>query len=198
MASTDDVSDLPALVRDAARGELPDWAVAGEKRRRHMARVAGLLEEWAAALDLSPADRIRWTAAGWLHDVLRDAEHESLRDLVPADLRDLPGGLLHGPAAAERLRDLDDPALLNAIRYHTIGHPDLDRLGRAVYLADYLDPARKFEPEWRASLRDAMPHEMDEVVTSVAAQRIGHLIESRNAIRPETAAFWSSLVERGE
>jgi HD superfamily phosphohydrolase YqeK len=193
VASTERARGPGPLVVAAARGDLPDWAEAGEERRAHMRRVAALLGEWAAALGLPESERIRWTAAGWLHDVLREADPDRLRREVPPELRDLPDGLLHGPAAAERLASDADPDLLRAIRYHTIGHPDLDRLGRALYLADFLEPARKFEREWRAELRADMPERMDEVLRQVVARRMEHLVGRNTGIRPETAAFWSSI-----
>jgi HD superfamily phosphohydrolase YqeK len=187
---------LSSVVEAAARGELPDWAVASPPRRAHMARVASLLSAWAETLDLPESDRVRWAAVGWLHDALRDAPPEELRREVPEELRHLPGPALHGPAAAERLKEIDDPALLQAIRYHTIGHPSLDRLGKALYLADFLEPGRDFEIDWRASLSARMPAEMDEVLLEVLGARLQHLVEVRKTIRPETAAFWSANVKR--
>lgn len=185
-----------ALIERAAAGELPAWAEVKPARRAHMARVAALLDEWAARLGLVAGERLRWRAAGWLHDALRDAPASVLRPLVPPELRDAPGPLLHGPAAARRLEEegVDDPALLNAVAYHTIGHPQLDRLGRALYLADFLEPGRAFEPLWRASLRARLPEALEPVLVEVAGARLRHLIESRRAIRPESLAFWNSLV----
>jgi hypothetical protein len=69
-----------------------------------MGRVAALMGEWAGALALPERDVKRWTATGWLHDVLREAEPEELRPEVPLLFRPLPGKLLHGPAAAVRLK----------------------------------------------------------------------------------------------
>lgn len=183
------------VVRAAARGELPEWAEAGKKRRKHMLRVAGLMTEWAFGLELPEDDRIRWTAAGWLHDALKEADPEALREMVPEDLRDLAPALLHGPAAAERLRDDADPALLDAIRYHTIGHPRLDVLGRALYLADFLEPGRKSGAEWRAELRAEMPHGMSRVLPKVVAARVDDVRDSGGEVRPETRAFHASLDE---
>lgn len=193
--STDSsVSTLSTVVRAAGeRGELPGWACASRARREHMARVAAVLSEWAAALQLPTDERVRWAAAGWLHDALRDAPAETLRPQVPPELRDLPPLLLHGPAAAERLRDDADEAFLAAVRYHTVGHPALDTLGRALYLADFLEPGRDFEIEWRASLSARMPAELPEVLIEVLDARIRHLLDRRKPIRPETAAFWSAL-----
>ena len=185
---------LSPTVRAAARGELPAWAEASAKRREHIARVAALLADWAEAAALDPAERDRWVAAGWLHDTLRDADPERLREEVPERFRGLPGPVLHGPAAAERLAGEADEELRDAVRYHTLGHAGFGRLGKALYLADFLEPGRDFEPEWRASLAARMPEEMDEVLTEVLGARIRHLVERRKPISPETAAFWTAVV----
>lgn len=184
------------VIEDAAAGRLPAWAEAGPPRLAHISRVADLMDRWAAALGVDGAERDRWRAAAWLHDALRDADPESIRESVAPGLRDLPGGMLHGPAAAARLREagVDDGGLLNAVAYHTLGHPELDRLGRALYLADFLEPGRAHEPARRALLRTRVPVELDDVLVEVTAARIGHLLERRKPIRPETQAFWNSLV----
>lgn len=198
MASTDAAAvPLSAVVRQAGEGRLPAWAVVSDTRREHIARVASLLGEWAGALELAPEERLRWIAAGTLHDALRDAPEGALREILRGDYADFPPPLLHGPAAARRLEGDADDALLDAIRYHTLGHPRLDRLGRALYLADFLEPGRDFAVGWRAGLRARMPHDLDGVLVEVVAARIAHLVEARRPIRPETAAFWSSLVGRG-
>ncbi|HEV2147914.1 MAG TPA: HD domain-containing protein [Longimicrobiaceae bacterium] len=196
-ATTDPTADLPATVRAAARGELPPWAEASPRRREHIARVAALLDQWADAAELDPRERDRWVAAGWLHDALRDADPERLRAAVPERFRVLPGPVLHGPAAAERLAGEADAEIRDAIRYHTLGHPGFGPLGKALYLADFLEPGRDFEPEWRASLAARMPAEMDEVLIEVLRSRIRHLIDRRKPVSPETAAFWSALVGVG-
>ncbi|HEX5868959.1 MAG TPA: HD domain-containing protein [Longimicrobium sp.] len=180
---------LGPVVRAAARGELPEWARASEKRRAHIARVAALLGEWARGLGLSEDEQTRWLAAGWLHDVLREAHPDELRPLVPEAFRELPGKLLHGPAAAERLAGEADAELLEAIRYHTLGSARFGRLGRALYLADFLEPGRRYEPEWTAALRARMPHELDAVMRDVVEARVRHVTESGSTLHPETRAL---------
>lgn len=189
----DSIDPPTQVVKRAAAGQLPDWAEAGPERREHMSRVAHLMAEWAERLALPVEDRERWVAAGWLHDALRDADPAALRPLMPPELRDLPDSVLHGPAAAERLRELPDPELRDAIRYHTVGHPGLRTMGRALYLADFLEPGRHFSREWRSELRTGMPEEMQRVLVAVLRARILHLLEECHPIRPETAAFWSQV-----
>ncbi|HEX7050985.1 MAG TPA: HD domain-containing protein [Longimicrobiales bacterium] len=185
-----------ASIEAAAAGRLPAWAEAGPARRAHAARVAALMDDWARRLGLDAGERLRWRAAGWLHDALRDADPAVLRRRVPPEFRDLPDPLLHGPAAARRLAEdgVADAPLLTAIAYHTIGHPTLDALGRALYLADYLEPGRTFDPGGRAALRARLPGAMEEALVHVVAARLKHLLDSGRALRPESVAFWNAIV----
>jgi 2-amino-4-hydroxy-6-hydroxymethyldihydropteridine diphosphokinase len=191
---------VPPVLRAAARGELPDWARADQPRRRHSASVAGLMAGWAKALALPDAEQERWRAAAWLHDALRLAGPSELLPLVPQEFRDLPARMLHGPAAAARLRQdgVSDEALLLAISHHTIGHPAFDILGKALYAADFLEPGRTFDPLLRAGLRARMPAGMAEVVPAIVRLRLIHLLRSGRRIRAETLAFWNRLAEQAD
>lgn len=183
------------VIRAAARGQLPAWACMGPERREHVERVAELMERWARQLGLPARERERWVGAAWLHDALRDAPPERLRADLDPPFRELPDPLLHGPAAASRLGDDADPELRDAVCYHTIGHPSLDTLGRALYLADYLDPGRSFAREERREQRDRCPGEMAGVLREVLRARIIHLLGQGSAMRPETLGFWNRLAE---
>lgn len=183
------------LLEAAAAGRLPDWARAGDARRAHIARVAALMDRWSNALSLADGECVRWRAAAWLHDVLRDAPASDLRPLAGPEFDGLPGRLLHGPAAAEQLRraGVDDEPLLDAIAFHTLGDAGFGPLGRALYAADFLEPGRSFRPAWRAVLRARMPDAIDDVVRTIAHARIDHLLERGNRIHPRTVGFWNVL-----
>jgi HD superfamily phosphohydrolase YqeK len=184
-----------ALLEAAAAGELPSWARATRTRQEHMERVATLLGSWAVTLGLPPEEEMRWRAAGMLHDALRDAPAEELRELVPEELRNLGGKLLHGPAAAARLAadGVDDAPLLLAVSHHTIGHANFDQLGRALFVADYIEPGRRHEPLRLATLRARMPDALDEVVRDVLHARMSRLLREGRPIRSETASFWNAV-----
>ncbi|MDB4951038.1 MAG: hypothetical protein JWM27_3687 [Gemmatimonadetes bacterium] len=187
-AAEPNVSVPSPLLRAAARGELPAWTCVKPKRLAHMGRVAALLRAWAEQLRLSEAEADRWCAAGWLHDALRDADPEALRPLVPPAFRDLHPLLLHGPAAAEKLAGEADEEMLDAIRYHTLGCACFGRLGRALYLADFMEPGRTFDVAWTASLRARMPAEMHAVLRDVVEARVRH-VEEGGAVHPLTLEF---------
>ena len=190
-------SELHPLVVAAADGELPEWAVAGKKRREHMARVAELLKEWSKARGESSHDIQRWTALGFLHDMLREAKPKHVRGLVSGPLADLPNGVLHGPAAAARLREegVTDEPLLTAVAFHTLGSPHVEDMGKALYVADFLEPGRKFRPKWREQRRKAMPADLDKVVIAILRLRIRHLLDRERPVRPETMGFWNVMVK---
>ena len=105
---------------------------------------------------------------------------------------------MYGPAAAARLRGegFSDEGVLTAITYHTVGHPSLDRAGRALYLADFLEPGRNFDPIGRATWRARMPYDLDNVLCEVLAARIQHMIASHRPMRSETLAFWNQIADR--
>jgi HD superfamily phosphohydrolase YqeK len=186
----------PAL-KAAADGTLPEWAEATAPRRAHLKRVADLMENWARTFHLEPDDVARWRAAGMLHDALRDARPASLRPLVDPPLRELDDELLHGPAAAARLRGdgvRDEPVLV-AVAWHTVGHPDLDRLGRALYLADHLEPGRPYESPVSAARRERVVGDMEAVVRELAADRITQAVREGRPLLDATVRFWNGVVQ---
>ena len=54
--------------------------------------------------------------------------------------------LLNENAGVGLARDkfvVQDDDILNAILYHTTGRPDMSRLEKIIYIADYMEPSRK-------------------------------------------------------
>lgn len=189
------MSKLHPWVAAAAVGVLPDWAVARKKRRAHMGRVSALLREWSEARRDNSRDVDRWAAAGYLHDVLRDAKPDKLREALSEPLDHLPDEVVHGPAAADRLRQggVTDEPLLAAIAFHTLGSPEFDDIGKALYAADFLEPGRKIQPKWRGRRRDEMPEGLDSVVQAIVGKRVQFLIKKGRPVPRETMGLWNVL-----
>jgi 2-amino-4-hydroxy-6-hydroxymethyldihydropteridine diphosphokinase len=173
--------------------ELPAWAMVTPKRRAHIERVTTLLSSWADALRISPAERDEWLRAGALHDALRDAPDSELRELTGDTARDAE--VLHGPAAAARLEALGETnrSVLLAIRYHTVGSAEWDRVGRALFMADFLEPGRSFTRRDRAFLAEHAPHDFDGVFRQVLRARLEYALREGYALFPETVALWNSV-----
>jgi 2-amino-4-hydroxy-6-hydroxymethyldihydropteridine diphosphokinase len=86
---------------------------------------------------------------------------------------------------------VEDEDFLRAIACHTIGHPELDDLGRALFIADYIEPGRRYDPDGLAVLRARMPAARDAVLLDVLRARLGRLLRDGRPMRPETVAFWN-------
>ena len=172
---------------------LPTWAKASDKRRKHIARVIALLLEWADAIDISADEREAWLKAGLWHDALRDAPEEELRALTGEAEREAE--LLHGPAVATLLEQRGEgtPEVLMAIRYHTVGSPEWDRTGRALYMADFLEPGRTFLRRDRAFLAAQVPHDFDGVFRQVLRARLEYALREGYTLFPETVALWNAV-----
>jgi HD superfamily phosphohydrolase YqeK len=173
---------------------LPDWAIVSEKRRAHIERVTALLDGWARELELTEEEARDWHDAGVLHDALRDAPEAQLRALAGN-----PSGytteMLHGAAAAARLVDSGErrTGLLDAVRYHTVGSRSWGRLGRALYMADYLEPGRKFSRADRAYLASQVPHAFDATFRQVLRARMEWSLREGMHLFPEVIELWNTV-----
>lgn len=172
---------------------LPVWSMASDKRRGHIARVTALLDAWSEALSLSPGERQAWHDAGRWHDALRDADEGTLR--AHADDPSRPLGMLHGSATARWLaRDGElRTDVLEAVRWHTTGHECWEQVGKALYMADFLEPGRPFMQADRAFLAHLVPLHFEAVFRQVVRLRLEWALREGMGFAPETVALWDAV-----
>jgi HD superfamily phosphohydrolase YqeK len=172
---------------------LPDWAEVKPSRRKHIRRVTRLLMAWADEMRLPDAERLAWVDAGRFHDALRDASVEELRRLADSAVTEVE--LLHGPAAATRLAYEGEMRrnVLDAIRFHSIGSDRWDRVGKALYMADYLEPGRTFDVDRRARLAEVVPGDFDESFRQVVVARMEYAHQQNYTVYPESVALLESV-----
>jgi HD superfamily phosphohydrolase YqeK len=176
--------------------QLPSWSQVGDKRRAHIARVTALLDRWAAEMSLAPAEAQAWHDAGRWHDALRDASEEELRAAVRGtSFADSPSGVLHGPATAARLEREGETrsGVLMAVRWHTVGNAAWDHTGRALFMADFLEPGRAFAREDRAFLASLLPRDFDGVFRQVVRMRLEWTLREGKPLFPESVVLWNSV-----
>ena len=173
---------------------LPAWAQVTDKRREHIQRVTDLLDAWAVKLSLPADERIAWHDAGRFHDALRDAPDTLLRELG-GDAPEYAIKMLHGPAAAEQLRRDGErrTEVLDAVRFHTVGSAEWGRLGRALYMADYLEPGRTFSRADRAYLAAQVPYDFDATFRQVVRARLEWSLREGMRLYPEAVVLWNSV-----
>ena len=174
--------------------ELPRWARVSDKRLAHIERVTALLDRWAVELKLPPDEAQGWHDVGVWHDALRDADESELREWArePA----WPVNVLHGPAVARRLAAEGESRqdVLEAIRWHTLGNPAWGRTGRALFMADFLEPGRPFARAEREFLARTLPRDFDGVFRQVVQLRLEWTLREGKPVFPETAALWNQVL----
>jgi 2-amino-4-hydroxy-6-hydroxymethyldihydropteridine diphosphokinase len=169
--------------------------VVSARRCAHIARVTALLDRWAGEMGVGAVEAQAWHDAGLWHDALRDATEDALRATV-GDAT-MPAGVLHGPAAAVRLaaggERRDD--VLEAVRWHTVGSPAWGRTGRALFMADFLEPGRRFMEHDRAFLASQLPNDFDAVFRLVVRMRLEWTLREGKGIFPQTVELWNAVRE---
>ena len=122
----------------------PALALEKQARREHSYRVARMAVERAASAGVSEE---RALLAAALHDCGKYVPLSSplLEDFTPP--ADVPAPVMHqytGAYLARHSFGIEDEEVLDAIRYHTSGKPDMTALGMLIYLADLLEEGRGF------------------------------------------------------
>ena len=161
--------------------------------------MTAMLDGWAGQLASSAAEARAIRDAGIYHDALRDAPDDELRALAAEDgapdAATAPADLLHGPAAAAMLvRSGETRAdLIDAVRWHTLGSPTWGTVGRALYLADFLEPGRKFAHADRAFLAAQVPHDLAGAFRQVVRMRLEWSLREGKQLYAATVELWNAV-----
>lgn len=139
--------------------------------------------------DLKKAD-----LAGLLHDCAKEFSDKKLLKICKknnemiSETEEKNPFLLHGKAGACVARDVyevTDETILDAIRYHTTGRPDMSLLEKIVFTADYIEPGRNHAPNLDA-LRKLAFEDLDRAVYEILEQTLSYLDESGSEIDQQT------------
>ena len=105
--------------------------------------------------------------------------------------------VLHGPVASYILKQeglVDDESVLQAVRYHTTGHPDMDTLAKIIFIADYIEPGRK-TPNID-DLFDIAARDLDECVVEIVDRTTVYLIEKRQIIHEDMIKLRNRILSK--
>lgn len=158
-------------------------------RFEHTLRVQKLAVKYAEQMGI---DKERTSIAAILHDYCKFWSDEKLISWIrkynlPSDLLDYHPELWHAPVGAEvaaRHFGISDQEILQAIRYHTTGRPQMSQLEKIIFLADLLEPERRFPGV--EELRALAAKDINQAIWKALDQTIGYLIEKQQKIYPLT------------
>lgn len=167
------------------------------KRYEHTLSVAYTAANLAA---VHGADVETALVAGMLHDCAKclgykkqlslcKKKHIQLSELESK--KDSP--LLHAKAGsilAQEEYGITDEDILNAIAYHTTGRPQMSLLEKIIYIADYIEPERRYikrsatdtQPDRLTQIRRIAYRSLDEALCSILGDSLAYLEEKGGSI----------------
>jgi len=143
----------------------------------HSARIAGLLHDCAKCL----TDEKRLAICEKNHIPIHKLEKKN-----PFLLHAKVGAFL-----AKEKYGIEDLEILNAIRSHTTGRPNMSLLEKIIFIADYIEPGRKSAPNL-TEIRKLAFQDIDKALLKILEDTLDYLKETAGDIDPMTEETWRS------
>ena len=130
-------------------------------------------------------DMDKAAVAGLLHDCAKcipNAQKLKLckkHNIEISDLEKKNPSLLHaklGAYMAKKVYNIQDDDIINAIRWHTTGKPDMSMLEMIIYMADYIEPNRDKAPNLK-EIRKLCFVNIEEALCRVLESTLDYLKE---------------------
>lgn len=184
--------DLEVL-KQATKKEMP------RSRWEHTLRVAETAIKLAKR---EGVDQHKTQIAAILHDYCKFWSEQDLaywikQELLPEELLSYNKELWHAPvgaAVARKKFGIKDENILNAIRYHTSGRPAMSKLEKIIFLADYIEPGRRFKEV--EEVRRVAENNLNQAVLRALDNTIVYLIKQSQKIYPLTLDTRNDLLDR--
>lgn len=172
-----------------------------EKRYIH---TLGVAETAVRLAETYGADKEKAELAALLHDMAKYRDRDEMKRIIqnePLDLRLLlfHHELWHAPVGAylcEKELGITDREVLDAIMYHTTGRAGMPLLEKIIYIADYIEPGRKFAGVER--VREVAFEDLEKAMRRAATQSIQFLMEKKQRVFPETLECYNDLLLQKE
>lgn len=148
--------------------------------------TCGVVKAAEALADLYNVDKEKAKIAALVHDIAKEMTEEEVNKYCEennvnlGEIKQYPK-VIHshvGSCIAKSQYGIEDEDMLNAIKYHTTGRPDMSMLEKVVYLADFLDETRnveKYQDTYDKVKELAYGNNMEEAMKVVLERTIMYL-----------------------
>lgn len=167
-------------------------------RYQHACRVSLLAKKIAEYYHL-PAQKAMISAL--IHDCAKDYSFEELKYLIDKYgirlnkvEKSIPK-IWHAYVGAEMAKEIfkiDDPEMLDAIRYHSTASSRLNLIGKVVYIADKIEPNRKLVK--MRKLQEMVWKDIDLTMLELLNTELKYLISNRLIIHPDTLEARNKII----
>lgn len=160
-----------------------------ENRYNHVLGVLGTAVELAKRFNV-PEEKAQ--VAAILHDVAKFSDREWMQSVIISQkmdplLLDYHAELWHAPVGAYLASyefGVNDEDVLNAIRYHTTGRAGMSDLEKIIYVADMVEPNRKFTGV--DELRQLKEQGLDVMMEACIKHSIEFLVSKNQPVFPDS------------
>jgi len=171
-----------------------------EHRYKH---TLGVMETAIVLAKKYGADQKKAELAAIFHDYAKFRDKEEMKSIIITQQMDeellyYNTELWHAPVGAylvEKEVNITDFDILNAIRYHTSGRPQMTLLEKVIYLADYIEPGRHFPGV--EEVRDLAKENLDKALIQSIKNTITFLMKKNQRVFPLTFNTYNDLVKKG-
>lgn len=150
------------------------------------------------------ADEKKAELAAIFHDYAKFRPIDEMRQLIcehqlGEDFLHYGTQLLHAPCGAFLVNKevgIEDEEILLAIRYHTTGRPNMTLLEKIIFIADYIEPNRKFPGV--DEVRELANIDINQACIQSLKNTMSFLLQKEATIYPDTLNTYNQLVsEKG-
>ncbi|WP_416144504.1 bis(5'-nucleosyl)-tetraphosphatase (symmetrical) YqeK [Planococcus koreensis] len=160
-----------------------------ENRYNHVLGVLGTAVELAKRFNV-PEEKAQ--VAAILHDVAKFSDRQWMQSVIISQkmdplLLDYHAELWHAPVGAYVASyefGVSDEDVLNAIRYHTTGRAGMSDLEKIIYVADMVEPNRKFTGV--DELRQLKEQGLDVMMEACIKHSIEFLVSKNQPVFPDS------------
>lgn len=149
------------------------------------------------------ADIEKVKIAAILHDVTKYDAVENHQLLMKShfnndDCIHWPKPIWHALSAVIYAKDtlgITDVEILNAIKYHTTGRPNMSLIEKIIFVADFIEPTRKFD---NSIFRNAAFNDLDLAVFMILKSQNDYLIsigEIPVSVETEALMYFQNIME---
>lgn len=162
----------------------------------------GVMETAVQLAEKYGADKKKAELAAVFHDYAKFRDKEEMKSIIQEqqlgdELLQFNSELWHAPVGAylvEKEAGITDQEILDAIRYHTSGRPNMAILEKVVYLADYIEPGRHFPGV--EEVRIMAEKDLDQALTQAIKNTIHFLLKRNQCVFPLTILTYNDLITK--
>ena len=172
-------------------------------KKKRFEHSQGVCAEAVRMAELFCADTKKAYIAGLLHDCAKCLTRDEEKDICkkynfePDEMTKICHPVLHAPLGAIVARyeyGVEDPEILDAIRYHTVARANMTLLDKIIYVADMTEPHRDYEGV--ETLRRLSKKSIDTAFYEAVRQSLFHNVSKGAIIHPGTLEAWNAICKK--